>query len=187
MARRIRRLSLWQVHVSTPLDRWILSLFASLVAACHTPMPTVAVEAQPDAIKEMAGRWEGTYESEENGRNGTMAFDLAAGGDTARGEVLMMPAWTGLSYQGSARGEPSQQRPVRPAVALPIRFVRIEHGQVLGTLDRYTDPDCGSEVSTTFIGSVKGDEAHGSFSIRGTKPCLASGKWRAHRVQPAAP
>lgn len=173
--------------MSTHLDRWSLVLLAGLTAACHSPMPVVSVEAEPDLLQEMVGRWEGTYESEENGREGTVQFELTATGDTARGEVLMMPAWTSEQYQGSARGEPRDRRPVREPVRLPIRFVRIQQGQVLGTLDPYIDPDCDCKVTTNFIGSVDGDDARGVFAIRGMKTWLAMGEWRAQRVRRPEP
>jgi hypothetical protein len=168
--------------MSTRLDFWSLALLATLTPACHSRMPAVAVEAKPDALQGMVGRWEGTYESEGNGREGTVQFELSAAGDTARGEVTMLPAWTSEPYQGSSRGEPRDRRPVREPTILPIRFVRIEQGQVLGTLDPYIDPDCGCRVTTNFIGSVDGDEARGVFAIRGMKTWLAYGEWRARRV-----
>jgi hypothetical protein len=159
-----------------------LALLAGVVA-CNPPMPKVSVEGEPEAIDALAGRWEGSYESEKNGREGTIQFDLTAEGDTARGEVLMMPAWSSEPYQGSARGEPRERRPVREPAILSIRFVRAQQGQVLGTLDPYIDPDCGCRVTTNFIGSVDGDEARGVFAIRGMQSWLAYGEWRARRVR----
>jgi hypothetical protein len=158
-----------------------------VLSACHPPMPKVAVEGDPGAIDALAGQWEGSYESEKNGREGTIQFSLAAAGDTARGEVLMMPAWSSEPYQGSARGEPRERRPVREPTVLTIRFVRAQQGQVLGTLDPYIDPDCDCRVTTNFIGSVDGDEARGVFAIRGMKSWLAYGEWRARRVRTATP
>lgn len=158
-------------------------LILSLAAACHSAMPTIDVEAEAGVAPTMAGRWEGSYESEQNGREGTIQFELAAKGDTARGEVLMMPAWSSEPYQGSARGQPQDRPPVRMPTLLPIHFVRIQWGQVLGTLDPYNDPTCDCQVTTNFIGSVDDDEAHGIFAIRGAKTWLAYGEWRAHRVR----
>ena len=97
----------------------------------------------------------------------------------------MMPNLSREPYQGSARGEPRERRPVREPSVLTIRFVRAQHDQVLGTLDTYIDPDCDCRVTTNFIGSVDGDEARGVFAIRGMKSWLAYGEWRARRV-PAA-
>lgn len=159
-----------------------LILAAGLLSACHSTMPMVAVEVEPDALSAMAGHWEGSYESEQNGREGRVEFRLTARGDTAQGEVLMLPALVNEPYQGSARGEPTEGRPARIPVSLAIRFVRIEQGQVLGTLDPYIDPDCGCQVTTNFIGSIDGDDVRGIFAIRGQKSWLAFGEWRAHRM-----
>lgn len=154
---------------------------------CHSAMPTVAVQGERDDVRAMAGMWEGSYESEQNGREGTIQFELRAAGDTARGEVLMLPAaQADYQYQGSApRGQQNDARPVRTPALLPIKFVRFRPEQVLGTLDPYTDPDCNCEVTTSFIGSIDGNEARGVFAIRGRGTWLAYGEWRAHRVRTA--
>lgn len=164
----------------------LIALLALLLLGCSPPMPRVAVEGDPGWIAALAGRWEGTYESETTGREGVLAFELSAAGDTARGEILMMPAWTDEPFQGSNRGEPREPRTVRPPKPLQIHFVRIEEGQVLGRLDPYTDPNCRCEVRTSFIGSIDGDEIRGIFAIRGLKTWLAFGEWRAHRVRSAS-
>jgi hypothetical protein len=146
-------------------------------------MPTVTVQGEQDDVRAMAGRWEGTYESEQNGREGTIQFELTAAGDTARGEILMRPVdQDPYQYQGSARAEQNDLRPLQAPTLLPIKFVRFRPEQVLGTLDPYIDPDCNCQVTTSFIGSVDGNEARGVFAIRGKKTWLAYGEWRAHRV-----
>lgn len=160
-----------------------LVLLAGLLAGCHSAMPTVTVQGDPESIATLAGRWEGTYESEKTGREGTLQFELTRAGDSARGEILMMPAWTDEPYQGSQRGEPRERRPVRTPTLIPITFVKIEDGQVLGQLDPYIDPDCDCRVTTSFIGSVDGDQVRGIFAIRGMKTWLAYGEWRAERVK----
>jgi hypothetical protein len=160
-----------------------LWLAVGLFAGCHSTLPTVAVEAAPDAMQSLVGHWEGTYGSEENGREGRIQFDLAAQGDTARGEVLMLPSWTEEQYQGSSRGEPRPSRPMAAPVPLTIHFVRIEHGQILGTLDPYTDPDCDCTVTTNFIGTIDGNEVRGVFAIRGPRQWQVLGEWRAQRTR----
>lgn len=155
------------------------------VTACHSAMPTVTVQGEVDDVRAMAGQWEGSYESEQNGREGTIQFELTAAGDTARGEILMLPVVRDdYQYQGSARGEQNDTRPIRTPSLLPIKFVRFRPEQVLGTLDPYIDPDCDCQVTTSFIGSVDGNEARGVFAIRGRGNWLAYGEWRAHRVEP---
>jgi hypothetical protein len=154
----------------------------SLLLACHSPMPQVSVQGDPGWIAALAGRWEGSYESEQTGREGTLQFELSSAGDTARGEILMLPALADEPYQGSNRGEPRERAQIRTPTLLPIRFVRIEEAQVLGQLDPYVDPVCRCKVTTSFIGSVDGDDIRGVFAIRGLKTWLAYGEWRAHRV-----
>lgn len=160
-----------------------LLLLALLPTGCHSPMPEVSVKGDPGWITAMRGRWEGSYESEANGREGTIQFELSGVGDTARGEILMRPAAGMEQYTGSARGENRDAPPLRTPTLIPIRFVRIDEGQVLGTLDEYLDPDCNCPVTTNFIGSVQGDEARGVFAIRGQRSWLAYGEWRARRVR----
>jgi hypothetical protein len=168
--------------MSTNRNHWGLILLAALIVACQPTMPVVAVKVEPGVLGGMAGSWEGSYESEANGREGTVRFELTAMGDTARGEVMMLPAWTTEPYQGSARGEPRDQRLPREPVLLQINFVEINEGQVLGTLTPYIDPDCDCRVTTNFIGSIDGDHVRGIFAIRGMNSWLAYGEWRAHRV-----
>ncbi|HWA14908.1 MAG TPA: hypothetical protein VG817_00645 [Gemmatimonadales bacterium] len=165
------------------MNKRIFAGLCTLLVACHQAMPTVTVQGDPGWIAAMVGRWEGTYESEKTGREGTLQFELAGVGDTARGEILMLPAWSDEPFQGSNRGEPREPRPLRSPTVIPIRFVKIEGGQVLGQLDPYLDPDCRCKVTTSFIGSVDGEDVQGIFAIRGMSAWLAFGEWRAHRVK----
>lgn len=161
--------------------RGIVVLLAGLSGACHSTMPVVAVKAEPGMLTQMSGAWEGSYESEANGREGTIRFELTADGDTARGEVMMLPAAM-EPYQGSAPGATHETRPLREPVLLQINFVEMDEGQILGTLAPYIDPDCDCRVTTNFIGSIDGDSVRGIFAIRGMNTWLAYGEWRAHRV-----
>lgn len=163
--------------------RFLAGALPLLLLACHSPMPQVTVQGDPGWVAELVGRWEGSYESEQTGREGTLQFELTAVGDTARGEILMLPALGEEPYQGSNRGEPRERRPVRTPTLIPIRFVKVEEAQVLGQLDGYYDPSCRCQVTTSFIGSVDGDEIRGIFAIRGQHTWLAYGEWRAHRVR----
>ena len=52
-------------------------LFAAACVAPGTPVPVVG------DIQLLAGRWEGSYQSEETGRMGSIAFELEAGTDSA--------------------------------------------------------------------------------------------------------
>jgi hypothetical protein len=67
--------------------------------------------------------------------------------------------------------------------ALRIRFIRIGGNRISGTLEPYTDPDCGCTVTTTFIGSfAKTDKIEGTYTTVGNglfHP--AKGKWSVTR------
>jgi hypothetical protein len=180
--------SMYRIHqmVQRAARHLFLAGLGSFLVACHPPMPAVTVQGDPGWIAALTGRWEGTYESEKTGREGTLQFELSRLGDTARGEIMMMPAWSDEPYQGSNRGEPRARPPVRTPTLIPIKFVKIEEGQVLGQLDPYIDPDCKCRVTTSFIGSIDGDDVRGIFAIRGMKTWLAYGEWRAHRVAPTS-
>ena len=113
----------------------------------------------------LAGKWEGTYEGNESGRQGTVSFDLFAGYRVAEGKVMM-----------NAGADPSTAR------ALSIQFVQVGGKQLSGKLEQYTDPACSCAVQTEFVGEVHGNTIGGTFSthpVGSTKS--QSGRWSATR------
>lgn len=159
-----------------------LLAFVTVVSGCavtHPPVPVL--DARPD----LAGVWEGTYESRETGRVGDVYLALTADGDSTVGEVVMVPRGAAISVY------PSDDAPGasrwhwegigRPQV-LTIRFVRLAGTEVVGELDPYRDPDCGCLLRTTFRGEVEGDAVLGTFATEAENPYHdAEGTWTARR------
>lgn len=145
------------------------------LAGCVGPSIPVPVRG---TIEPLVGEWVGEYTSHELGRSGSIVFTLAAGRDTAFGDVLMIPANIELPQAAVRSGDPSARAPR----ILKISFVRCEGSQVTGWLDPYPDPDTGEKTSTTFDGMIKGDRLEGTFiayaEISGTR---RSGKWVVQR------
>ena len=158
----------------------LLALAALLAGGCGTVHPPVPVATEGGVGTSLAGVWEGTYESRDTGRVGTLTFALSAAGDSAVGEVVMVPRGMPVvvhqedgrwRWEGVARSE-----------VLTIRFVRLRPGAVVGELDPYRDPDCGCELRTTFRGTVEGDTALGTFASAASHASHdAEGTWHAVR------
>lgn len=138
----------------------------ALLAGCAsrpTPVPVIAPSSDLSAL---VGEWSGEYTSAETGRIGSIAFTLQAGKDTAAGSVVMVPRVTNEPVTPGMGVNQSVTRNTRAQAAgevLTIRFVRMEGGQVVGTLDPYRDPDCGCQLTTTFRGAFTD-----SGTIKGT-------------------
>lgn len=149
--------------------------------SCATSPPAVPVRASPVDLTLLAGRWNGEY-TVLGGREGRIAFELEAGTDTARGEVLMFPDPGGPTgpERGEPYGDPSGYEAPTP---IPIRFVRTERGRVEGELEPYRDPGLGGLLQTTFRGTWTGDVIDGTFRSRdGRGRVLREGWWRAVRT-----
>jgi hypothetical protein len=165
----------------------ILPLLVSLpVAACgvsHPPVPMVGNAADVSAL---IGKWAGDYSSAESGRAGSIAFTLSAAGDSAFGDVVMVPNASGIPLQPwrPPEGAAVQSRGTNQAAGstvLKIRFVRVESGHVSGTLDAYADPQTGSRLLTTFSGELKGDSITGSYTTRLASGDTQTGRWSVER------
>jgi hypothetical protein len=71
---------------------------------------------------------------------------------------------------------------LRSGQVLRIAFVRIAGGEVAGTLDPYTDPECKCTVQTTFTGTLRGNTIEGTFVTRGAElPREQAGRWKVTR------
>ncbi|TMQ71121.1 MAG: hypothetical protein E6K80_06505, partial [Candidatus Eisenbacteria bacterium] len=79
---------------------WILIGLACGALSCSTVPRPVPVAGTPLALRELAGQWSGDYHANGGGRQGTVMFQLAAGADTASGEVLMFPRETATPRPG---------------------------------------------------------------------------------------
>jgi len=143
----------------------------------QTPVPVVGASAD---LSQLAGDWTGDYFGIESGRRGSIVFHLSAGSDTARGDVLMAPMWTGQppAEQASPGGVPATPT----TQMLRIAFVRVAGGEVSGLLAPYTDPTCGCTLRTTFVGRLRADTLEGTFtSLHRETGERQSGRWRVVR------
>lgn len=153
-------------------------------AACRTTAPSVQVLAPRAELASLVGEWVGEYSSAESGRSGSIVFRLAAGADSATGDVVMTPRGSGEPLSAN---EPPGGGVTRPSPQpLRIRFVRLESGAVSGTLEPYQDPELGIRLSTIFTGTLDGDSIRGTFTTTsgGELSRAQHGQWHATRRSP---
>jgi hypothetical protein len=159
-----------------------LGLAAGLAACAYNP-PPIPLEGRAADLEALAGEWGGEYEG-ENGRSGTIAFELVAGEDHAHGDVLMVPrgasepvvAWNDPGHEARGAGLPE---------VLSIRFVAAESGEVSGALDPYFDPDCRCKALTRFRGWQRGDVIEGTYTLYNEgSPVPVHGTWKVRRKRP---
>jgi hypothetical protein len=156
------------------------------LAGCHSaPSQPVPVSGTTEAIAAMAGEWDGSYDSDDGTRSGSIDFHLRAGSDTAFGDVIMIPR--GWDRPVAAEARPGAQPPEESASRLlTIRFIHVGGERVSGELDRYRDPECGCLMRTVFEGRLLGDTLEGnylSFHQDGSPP--RRGTWRVTRKRPS--
>ena len=158
----------------------LLATAALLSLGCTyqgTPVPVTGEVAL------LEGEWEGTYSSLESGRTGSILFRLAAGTDSAYGDVVMVPAQAETLRMPSAPYIPEASRKLPRA--LRISFVRCEYAEVTGRLDPYEDPDTGERIYTTFEGRLLGNEFRGIFTtFYPSGGHQVTGTWSVKRVNP---
>ncbi len=153
--------------------RWSSILLAA--AACGAPSTPVPVRGN---LTPLVGEWVGEYSSAETGRVGSIVFTLAAGRDTAVGDVMMVPA----NIEPATTTPRSDDPMLRTPRILKISFVRCEGTAVTGWLDPYPDPDTGEKTSTTFDGLIKGNKLEGTFvSYLELSGKRRTGKWVVNR------
>ena len=152
----------------------VLALLAMM--ACQSTPEVVPVVGTSSDVSSLVGEWNGEYDGGASGRSGSIVFVLRSATDTAHGDVLMIPRTSGETVTAEAR---HGQLQLRSNQVLKIAFVRVANGEVTGTLDPYTDPDCKCTVQTTFTGRVRGNTIEGTFVTRGSQlPREQSGRWR---------
>lgn len=163
--------------------RFVVTIVAmAAIAGCAGNPAPVPVEASRADLSALAGRWEGTYESAQTGRTGHIEFTLAAGHDTATGDVIMIPANHRQGVQSNGASPPRPDSPPPPPDRLTIHFVSIHGTEVVGTLDPYRDPDCGCMVVTTFAGTAEGSTIKGRYDTRGEGVRPSHGRWEVLRT-----
>lgn len=150
--------------------------------ACAGPAMPVPVSGD---IARLTGQWTGEYRSPASGRVGSIVFTLEAGKDTARGDVIMIPADLGHSVgmvEGMPPGVPGGET-LRSRL-LTISFVQVTATRVEGRLDPYRDPECGCELITAFTGTLTGDLLEGTFrSYHKETGQVVTGTWRVKRSE----
>ncbi len=152
--------------------RWYAALFS--ITACGVSGTPVPVRGD---LAPLVGEWVGEYSSAEAGRTGSIVFTLAAGRDTALGDVMMVPA--NIEAAPTSRSDDPMVRTPR---ILKISFVRCEGTAVTGWLEAYPDPDTGEKTSTTFDGTIKGNRLEGTFvSYLELSNKRRTGKWVVNR------
>ena len=161
--------------------RPLLAAATLLVAACAANQPPVPVVGPSADIAALAGEWVGDYSSIESGRSGSISFTLRAAGDSAFGDVVMIPAGFGrplAPWRGEMGAGPTQ----RPqSEVLTINFVRVEQRHVNGTLAPYADPQTGERLVTTFTGELSGNTITGAYTTRLPSGATQTGRWTAQR------
>jgi hypothetical protein len=155
-------------------------LLAASLSACAASQPPVPLVGASTDVPALTGEWAGDYSSAESGRSGSISFTLRAAGDSAFGDVIMVPAalgrplmpWRDQNVGGSQAPE---------ATVLSIRFVRVQQGHVSGTLDPYADPQTGARLLTTFTGEVSGNTIAGTYTTRLPSGDTQTGRWSGQR------
>lgn len=144
---------------------------AVLFVACSQLAPPIAMVGDDEDRTALVGVWQGEYQSDDGKRAGVINFELEEDEALAHGIVDMRFSIV------DAGGNIIQQ-----SFRLRIRFVRAEGGLVSGMLERYTDPHCGCDVITEFVGEIEANMLIGTYETRTAAGMLAArGFWSAHR------
>lgn len=159
------------------MARWTLLAVAATFACASTPEVVPVVGSAGD-VSSLVGEWSGEYDGGSSGRSGSIVFVLRSAADTARGDVMMIPRAFGETSMTDGRRGPLE---IRSSQVLRIAFVRIAGGDVTGTLDPYTDPECKCTVQTTFTGTLRGNTIEGTFVTRGQLAREQTGRWKVTR------
>lgn len=159
----------------------VLTLGLGACASVPAPVPVVGDAAD---LGRLAGEWGGEYQGQTSGRSGSIVFKLAAGADTAFGDVVMIPRErreSRLPVQDPSAGLPMARTPE----VLSIAFVRAADGGLSGRLTPYRDPDCDCLLITRFQGRFRGDVIEGTFtSTPAAGGATQTGTWKVKRNKP---
>ena len=160
-----------------------LGLTALVLSACALNPAPVPVVGDSREIASLAGDWDGDFAGRDNGRSGSILFRLAAGTDTAHGDIVMVPRMVRGYQPDNDESRIARQHLWAQNRVLSIRFVRVSGGQVSGEIEPYPSPDCTCELLTTFQGVLRGNRIEGAYTIRHTKCDMPPerGTWWAER------
>lgn len=162
--------------------RWspALALLIAL-AGCASRPGTFALEADPETIGSLSGHWQGEYWGAESGRAGTIDFLVSGSRDSVVGDVRMSDA---AGHQLVSVDPAAQHRAhVRTEQSLSIHFARVDGTNVHGSIEPYLAPDCHCSVSTTFVGTIRGDTISGTFVTRYPTGGSDQGRWQVTRLR----
>src|SRR5712691_6228558 len=162
----------------TPLPTVLCALALSACGASRSPVPLVGASTDVSAL---TGEWPGDYSSAESGRSGSISFTLRATDDSAFGDVIMVPAAWGRPLVPWRQENATGPNQAPASTVLKIRFVRVEHGHVSGTLDPYADPQTGARLLTRFTGEVNGNMISGTYTTQLPSGETQSGQWSVQR------
>ena len=138
----------------------------------------VPVLGDEEGIQMLAGKWKGTYTNPVTGGSGFIEFNLKAGTDSAKGNVVMTPKESKLPY------EPANEHnePYSEPRALTISFVKVTGGYVSGMLDKYLAPECNCVMETSFTGKLEDNIIKGTFKTVNTDTGDSStGEWEVEK------
>jgi len=166
------------------MSKIFLTSFAAVALACASKPSPITVTGDAGDRASLAGKWSGEYQSTSTGRSGSIVFNLSSSGDSANGDVVMIPLGYGKALtpfnQGTAGGSIQN---TNNSQVLTIRLVKVSGDTVSGVLDAYRDPQCDCAVETTFTGTLNGNTINGTFSTRGTQAnAPQTGTWRVKRT-----
>jgi hypothetical protein len=165
------------MHTSNRLTPSLLLL----LAACAAKQAAVPLVGSAGDVAALTGEWTGEYSSPASGRSGSISFTLRAQGDSAFGDVVMIPAGWGRPLALWRQGPPPAGAAIPEAEVLTIRFVRIQAGHVNGTLAPYADPQTGARLLTTFEGQLAGNAIEGTYTTRLPSGETQAGRWKVTR------
>jgi len=166
------------------MRRWLLLTGIIAVTSCRMtpPPPPVPVQGTHDDVMVLSGEWSGRYWSKATGRHGTIRFSLPEHANTGFGEVeITFSPSLRLLHDAAAKDELEP----KPCTVIDITLVRVEGGQVRGTMAPYWDPDCNCRARTVFEGKLSGNRITGTFSSRreSSDRRILTGQWRVNREQ----
>ena len=163
-----------------------VGVLAALVmtVGCATAPAPVPVVGERLELRRLTGEWGGEYQGVSSGRSGSIIFKLAAGADTAYGDVVMIPRERRDSRRPVQDPSAGLPIPLTPQV-LSIAFVRAADGGLSGRLAPYRDPDCDCMVVTRFEGRFRGEIIEGTFTnTPETGGTTQHGTWKVKRKRP---
>jgi hypothetical protein len=161
---------------------------AALLTACGSSRAHVPMVGASSEVSALAGDWVGDYSSPESGRAGSISFSLKSATDSAVGDVVMIPNGLGSPLSPwqpdntVTAGNPNPGTQASKSKVLVIRFVRVEGGQISGTLDPYADPQTGARLVTVFTGELKGPTTiSGTYTTQLPTGGTQTGRWTVER------